>query len=85
MILSALCRFGFPGFVRTLYEYEVCRLARKLISQVDAIGDDWNAADLLWQQIESWMSADPAHCREFLRVFRVHHRGRRAVVRALFK
>jgi hypothetical protein len=57
----------------------VRRRARKFIEQLDAIGDDWEAADLLWHDIESWTNANPAHSREFLRVFRVHHRGKRAV------
>ncbi len=71
---------ALSDLIRTVYLFKVRRLARRLISDVDAAGNDWEAADRVWQNIQEWTTADPKHNDEFLRQFRRHHQGRRLVL-----
>jgi hypothetical protein len=73
MTLHTLCLFAFFHPFKTIYRFDARRQARRSIAEVDAVGDDWEAADVLWQYIEAWMNANPMHCAEFLRLFRAHH------------
>ncbi len=75
LLVAKLFKFFCP--LRVLDRLEARRQARWWIAEIEAVGDDWQLADRLWQYIETWMNAKPTHCAEFLRLFRKHHSGRR--------